>query len=103
VENMDLMGWFVGVIGVAVAVYYVWKGQKPVEEWETEFERALTDARHLVMGAQQMYVSGQLPEDERIIWAMERLQELRPFLSVELQRAAVESVLGKLKRRFEGE
>jgi hypothetical protein len=31
------------------------------------------------------------------------LQELRPSLSVELQRAAVESVLGKLKRRFEGE
>jgi hypothetical protein len=102
-ENMDLMGWFVGVIGVAVAVYYVWKGQKPVEEWETEFERALTDARHLVKGAQQMYVSGQISEDERILWAMERLRELRPSLSVELQKAAIESALGSLKRRFEGD
>jgi hypothetical protein len=103
VENMDLMGWFVGVIGVAVAVYYVWKGHKPVEEWGSELEKALADARYLVKGAQQMYVSGQISEDERILWAMERLQELRPSLSVELQKAAIESALGALKRRFEGD
>jgi hypothetical protein len=95
-ESMDLLGWV--VVGIALFVWNVVQGKKPVEEWATTFQKALDDAGSLRDAAEQLWVSGQLAKDERFNYAYTRLHTLWPALSEELLQAAVEAAVRSAKR-----
>jgi hypothetical protein len=92
-ESVGLLGWVVGAVGIALFVWNVVQGKKPVDEWETVFGKAMDDARRLIKGAEQMMIAGQIEKDQRKAEVVEWLKELHPALSERLRGAAVEAAV----------
>jgi hypothetical protein len=96
-DSVGLLGWVVGAVGIALFVWNVVQGKKPVEEWETTFGKAMEDARRLIKGAEQMVIAGQIEKEQRKTEVVEWLKELHPALSERLRGAAAEAAVREEK------
>jgi hypothetical protein len=92
-DSMGLLGWVVGAIGIALFVWTVVQGKKPVDEWQTTFGKAFEDASNLVNAAEQLWETGQIKRTERFDYAYTRLHSLWPALSEDLLQAAIEAAV----------
>ena len=94
----ELLAAFSAVLSVALFVL-VWVRTRPqtVEEAMGSFQEVAELAKTAVLAAEQLWLSGKLPKDERFAYAMELLSKEFPMLDMEQVSASIEAGVYWLK------
>lgn len=100
-ENVS-MGEVLAAFSVLLSVVLlalVWMRTRPqsVEEAMGSFQEVAELAKTAVLAAEQLWLSGKLPKDERFAYAMELLSKEFPMLDMEQVSASIEAGVYWLK------
>lgn len=101
----EILPWLLAVIGVGAGMYFKFSGGSESEYWAV-MAGAQDAARQAVSAAEQLWRTGQIPEnasgekDARFEWALERLQTLFPDLDEDTLEMTIEAAVFWLKSAF---
>lgn len=84
-------------LALVAAVLFVARSGGRVADKLTDFQRAVGEARELVLAAEQLWQTGRLEKDDRFNWTMGRLTESFPNLDEETLVGSIEAAVGWMK------
>lgn len=83
-------------IAILTAIYIAYRQGKSPAETRSDIEIAAGAAYRLVLAAEQLARTQQLPAAKRLDWVMMRLTEIYPDIDEKTLRTVVESVVGEI-------
>lgn len=105
-DEMLILGLVVAVAAAVMAGLAFWRaGTAPgvtslleaMEEGLTDIETAAGAAREYVLAAEQLWETGRLDKDNRLIWVLERLQGAFPSIADETLIDSIEAAVAWMK------
>ena len=87
----------VGIIGVAIGfLFMVWRsrgGMPDVNEGIEDVQVAIIVAQEMVLAAEQLWETGQIPKNERFDYVLEKMEMIFPNLDIDTLEPLIEAAV----------